>query len=146
MLRLSHLVRHLLLEVAELGALRDGVRHGELDHVVSAPEGNHIVENPRPGDLGRVLEVELLGLEVFFVEGGEHEGGEGGGGGEEGEVGEDVFFLMRAEVPEDGDAVGEYVHFGEGEGVGGDAGRAGGAGGVVAFAAGGAHGFLGSFR
>ena len=119
-LRRGHGVGHALLEEGELGRLRDGVRHGELDHVVAAAEGDHVVEDARPGDRRVVFEVEFLGFEVVFVLGAHGEGdvrdGVAGGarGGGEGQVGEEVFFLAGREVPEDDDAVGEDEHFGEG--------------------------------
>jgi len=60
----EHGAVHALFEEAELGALRDGVAHGELDHVVATLEGNHVVVHARPRDLGVVFEVEFLSLEV----------------------------------------------------------------------------------
>ena len=118
-LGLEHGRAHALLEEGQLGALRDGVAHGQLDHVVAALERDDVVEQARSRDGRVVLEVQLLGLEVLFELGPRRERESGAahpGRRGEGEVREDVFFLGFGEVPEDDDAVAEDEHFGEGLG------------------------------
>jgi hypothetical protein len=119
-LRGKHGAAHALFEQAELCALRDGVAHSQLDHVVSALQGDHVVVHAWAWDLGVVLEVELLGLEVGL---GERSCGDLDAGVVEAEcqVGEDVFLLLLGEVPEDNDAVAEDEHLAKGQGVGRDA-------------------------
>jgi hypothetical protein len=115
-LRRQHSARHALLEKTEFRALCDAVRHCEFDHVVARFEGDHVVVDAGPLDFGVVFEVELLGFKVGLDEGAGGDGDAGRGGGE-GQVGEDVFFLLLCEVPEDSDAVGEDEHLAELHGV-----------------------------
>jgi hypothetical protein len=113
----QHGAVHALFEEAQLGALGDGVAHGELDHVVSALQGDHVVVDARARYLRVVLEVELLRLEVAL---GERPRGDLDARvvDAEGQVGEDVLFLLLGEVPEDDHAVAEDEHLAEREGVG----------------------------
>ncbi len=53
---LIHRMRHTLLEERQLRALRDGVRHGQFDHMVRARvQGDHVVEDARSSLLPLLL-------------------------------------------------------------------------------------------
>lgn len=112
----QHGAAHALLEQTQFGALGDGVAHGELDHVVSALQRDHVVVNSWARYLGVVLEVKLLGLKVTFSQWscGDLDAGVVEA---EGQVGEDVFFLLLCEIPEDDDAVAEDEHLAKSEGI-----------------------------
>ena len=113
MLCVEHGFGHALFEETELGALRDGVADGELDHVVGPGEQrDHVVKNAGTLDVRAVFEVELLRLEVVLVE-------RSGDQAEavlvlgKGQVGQDVFLLLFGEVPEHDDSVREDKHLAE---------------------------------
>ncbi len=113
MLRVGHLVRHLLLEIAQFGALCDCMRHGKLDHMIPASQGYHIVEDSRSGYFRRVLKMELLGFKVPFVLGCNNEIVEWRGCRRESQVGQDILLLANGEVPKNGYAVSKYEHLGK---------------------------------
>ena len=67
MLRVCHLVRHPLLEEAQLRALRNSMRHRQLDHVIPASQRDHVVEYPRSGCFRIVFEMIFLSFEIFLT-------------------------------------------------------------------------------
>lgn len=67
-LSLTHGPLHAFLEKAELGALRNGVTHGQLDHMVSSTQGDHIVEEARLLDIIVIFEMELFRLKIVFAQ------------------------------------------------------------------------------
>jgi hypothetical protein len=104
-LGVEHRLGHALLKEAELGALRDGVADGELDHVVGArQQREHVVEDARPLHVGAVFKEELLCLKVLLFPGPRDEG-DARFVLREGQVGEDVLLLLLGKVPEDYHAV-----------------------------------------
>ena len=99
---------------------------GQLDHVVTAPQGDHVVVDSWPGELVVVLEMELLGLKVLLVEGirGQRQRGYYVillvNHGCKGKIGQNIFLLPFGKVPKYHDTVGEDEHFGESIRVRGD--------------------------
>jgi hypothetical protein len=69
MLCIKHSLAHPFLEKAQLRALRNGMTDGQFHHVIALwQESNHIVEHPRPLQIGAVFEMELLRLEIGLVQ------------------------------------------------------------------------------